>query len=1065
MAKEKGPDKKNVEAVDSLLTQILAKVQKTEKTFEQLSNRGRDLAGAMQSMSAELGKSGDALQRMGKLSETFLKSADKTQEAHKGIKNQIQERFNLEISLAATDEQRLQAAIKYGAEKANEQNAADSLKSIAESQVKAQQDIVKLQVAKNTGLRGEALSAASTYQLMVQQGSVTKEQYNDLVNNLKEQQDITQELEDQIEMEESIAAELLDIRDNTDSWGKSLKRAAATAKEIAKDPAVFGALVLNKVAKTAKEAYKGFEDLRESGMSAGQALEGSMKSFSLNSMIGLSDTKGAVQGLTEEFGTINNVSAETIDNIGSVAHEMGISGTEAAKLTAQLSQMSGESTEVATETLKFTNELAKANGIAPGKLTKEMAANTKDMHKFTKGGSKEFAKIAVEAQKIGISMDTAANAASGLLDFESSIEAQMEASVLLGKEINLDKARQLALEGNSLAAAKEVVKQLGGQAEFNSMNVLEQQKAAEAAGMTVAEIQKAMDAEQNKGKYADENASQASEAAGHALELTAKIGSVLKNNGVLILAGIEFLVSENAVKALGYARSAAHWIAEKAHIAWKKANEFIGGGAAEGAGAAVDVASDAAGGAVDMASDAAEGALEEGAELGGSGSDSEGGFTSLAEGLKAMGESGVFAGILNVAAAGPAFILALPSIPFLLFMGKISLNKLESNFTGLASGLNSMASTFVGSAALAVFGLAAVPSILSIPFLLFMGLVPLAQLAPNFMSLSAGLTAMAPSFIGSLALGVFAIAATLAIASIPFLVAISFLGIPAAAGLSALGVGLTALGTAAATGLPFIAIALIGALGFAMIPFAIALNIATPAIEAFGGVIVGVMGAIPPIIQAIADGFVTMLEALSPEAILGLFLLGPALGLAAIGMLAFAGSLIVLAIAAIFGAPALVALGLGMMILGTGVMLAAGGLEVIAAIMPSIDQAFVGVATSISSIVALLPAMLMMGVALFGMAAGLAAFATAGLFTLPTIMGLIGLSLVAPILIALGNSINFDLGGGSNVESSREDSKMDLLIEEVRALKAAFKTPGVINMDGQKVGDVIGLAVSTSGVS
>ena len=107
----------------------------------------------------------------------------------------------------------------------------------------------------------------------------------------------------------------------------------------------------------------------------------------------------------------------------------------------------------------------------------------------------------------------------------------------------------------------------------------------------------------------------------------------------------------------------------------------------------------------------------------------------------------------------------------------------------------------------------------------------------------------------------------------------------------------------------------------------------------------------------------------------------------------------------------------------------------------------------------------MMGVALFGMAAGLAAFATAGLFTLPTIMGLIGLSLVAPILIALGNSINFDLGGGSNVESSREDSKMDLLIEEVRALKTAFKTPGVINMDGQKVGDVIGLAVSTSGVS
>jgi len=73
---------------------------------------------------------------------------------------------------------------------------------------------------------------------------------------------------------------------------------------------------------------------------------------------------------------------------------------------------------------------------------------------------------------------------------------------------------------------------------------------------------------------------------------------------------------------------------------------------------------------------------------------------------------------------------------------------------------------------------------------------------------------------------------------------------------------------------------------------------------------------------------------------------------------------------------------------------------------------------------------------------------------------------VAPILTLLGDSINYDLnGGGSSVQAKPEDSKMDVLIEEIRQLRAAFQTPGVINMDGQKVGDVIGLAVSTSGVS
>jgi|TARA_R110000744_G_scaffold355827_1_gene462443 hypothetical protein len=870
-------------------------------------------------------------------------------------------------------------------------------KDILEQMATAQGGLLKLEVARETSLRGAFLSQAAEYRLMVSKGAMTEKDYKKQIQSLKQQQDKTTELEDQLAMEEAIAQEILDIKANTESWGKSLQKTAATAKAIASDPAVFGALVLNKVVKTAKEAYNGFEDLRESGMSAGQALEGSMKSFSINSMIGISDTKGAVQGLTEEFGTINNVSAETLDNIGSVAHEMGISGTEAAKLTAQMSQMTGESTAIATETLNYTNELARANGIAPGKLTKAMASNTKDMYKFTKGGSKEFAKIAVEAQKIGIDMETAANAASGLLDFESSIEAQMEASVMLGKEINLDKARQLALDGKSLEAAKEAVKQMGGMAEFSKMNVLEQEIAAKAAGMALPDLLKAMDAEENKGKYAAENASQASEAAGGAIELAAKLGGVISNNAMLLMSMVQFMASGNAM-------TAAHWVKEKAHMLWKKVTgKSIIDQSTEGGSKAGDSLKKG------MKSDV-ETKVPGSDDVAPSGEGSEGGLKSLAEGLKAMGDGKVFAGIGAVALAGPAFIVALPSIPFLLFMGKVKLKALEENFTGLATGLSSMSGTLMGSVALAAFGLAGGAAVLAIPFI----------------------------------------------------VAIALGGRAAGAGLSGLATGLAALGTAAIP-LGFIGVGLIAALGVAMIPFAFALSLVTPLIEAFGNIIIGVLAAVPPIIEAIANGFVTMLSAITPEAIVGLMLLGPAFGLAAIGMLAFAASLGVMAFAAIFGAPALVALGLGMMVLGAGVTFAAGGLDLIARIMPTIDQAFVGVSASITSIVTLLPAMLMMGTALFSMAAGLAAFAVAGVFTLPTIMGLIALSLVAPVLTALGDSINFDLGGGSSVES-REDSKMDALIGEVRSLKAAFETPGVVNMDGKKVGDALRLSITNSNV-
>jgi len=77
-----------------------------------------------------------------------------------------------------------------------------------------------------------------------------------------------------------------------------------------------------------------------------------------------------------------------------------------------------------------------------------------------------------------------------LLDFESSIENEMQASLMIGKQLNYDKARQLALEGDLAGAARNVVDQIGGQAEFNQMNVLQRRALAESIGVSVEEMNK-----------------------------------------------------------------------------------------------------------------------------------------------------------------------------------------------------------------------------------------------------------------------------------------------------------------------------------------------------------------------------------------------------------------------------------------------------------------------------------------------------------------------------------------------------------------------------------------------
>ena len=77
---------------------------------------------------------------------------------------------------------------------------------------------------------------------------------------------------------------------------------------------------------------------------------------------------------------------------------------------------------------------------------------------------------------------------NSLLDFESSIEKQLEASLLLGRQINLDRARQLALTGDQAGLMQEILKQVGGEAEFNRMNVIQRKALADSVGVNVEQL-------------------------------------------------------------------------------------------------------------------------------------------------------------------------------------------------------------------------------------------------------------------------------------------------------------------------------------------------------------------------------------------------------------------------------------------------------------------------------------------------------------------------------------------------------------------------------------------------
>ncbi len=198
----------------------------------------------------------------------------------------------------------------------------------------------------------------------------------------------------------------------------------------------------------------------------------------------------ATKGLSAELGGIEELSFQTQLNTNLMATNMGISGSEAAKLTGAFARLNGGSVETAQNLAASTKEFAKQNGVIPSQVMQDVANSTQAFAEYGKDGGKNIAQAAVMAAKLGVNMSTVTGVTDSLLDFESSITKELELGAMLGRNINLNKARQLAYDGKLGASVKETIKQMGGINAFNKMDVFQKRQAAEAAGMTVEQFQK-----------------------------------------------------------------------------------------------------------------------------------------------------------------------------------------------------------------------------------------------------------------------------------------------------------------------------------------------------------------------------------------------------------------------------------------------------------------------------------------------------------------------------------------------------------------------------------------------
>lgn len=629
--------------------------------------------------------------------------------------------------------------------------------------------------------------------------------------------------------------------------------------------------------------------------------------FSAASMV---DQMEVVAELTKQTGLSAQAafSRENIQGAANLKVEMGLAADEAGTL-AMMAQTSNTNVDALTDSIvQYTNEFNGSNrtAVAHGVVLRDIGKASESVRASFGGSTKALVAAAGAARKLGMEIGDLDSIANNLLDFESSIGAELEAQLLTGKNINMNKARELALNNELGDLGEELYKNSSSLAEFGQMNRIQQEAQAKALGMTRDQLAKVAYQRGVQLKMSDEELKKATgveasdmrrleaqENFTKALEkIAASLAPILDFFGNIlsipwvpqILLGAVALGKLGAnilpiskgfgsmakgIKDIGGSIKSSgllDLISDKAKGVWDKIKDAFN----SGANPVEDVTESVQDKAKDVVTDTITGKVED--TITDKASDGVGGVVdasdktknvkpgkniktflkNLAEGLKEMASMKVLYGALNLIPASLGLVAMIPGVVGAKLMELINGAKLQESMYGLAFGLQEMGK---GKTMLGALGLVLA---------------------------SAGFIAMIPGAIG--------------------MGAIALLGEPTSVGLKALAKGLTVFGTAMAGPAGLGLLAFVGA--------AIGLGAAFALVGAgammFGkGIQFAAIGVV-----SIFTGLIGLISSIPQLYLLGMALMSIAAGL---GAIAFAGIAAIPALAALSGfalmATPLIALG------------------------------------------------------------------------------------------------------------------------------------------------------------
>lgn len=203
----------------------------------------------------------------------------------------------------------------------------------------------------------------------------------------------------------------------------------------------------------------------------------------------------SVLALSKEMGSVHTVSADLIKTTAVLKAQLGVSEEASAGFLRNMAAIAGSSMEAQKEMAFMAGALSNAAGVPFPMIMKDIATKSGTTLTMMSRLPSQVIKASVELRKMGTDLDRASKSSRDILNFTENVQSEMEASVLLGHSINLQKARELAYNRDIVGSNQEILK-LAKQNNFaHGMDVFQQEAFAKATGKSVDELLSMVQAE------------------------------------------------------------------------------------------------------------------------------------------------------------------------------------------------------------------------------------------------------------------------------------------------------------------------------------------------------------------------------------------------------------------------------------------------------------------------------------------------------------------------------------------------------------------------------------------